>query len=232
MKKILATALVLGAISPLAFAGGTGLYVGGKLAYNNTSMTTEDTDCYNECSAYTLRPAGGAFGLQVGQNFNSGSLLYGWSLNDDIGSQKQSITYGSLDYNSQSPTSSRATIQSKLKSVMSLRFKAGLQVNDTAVVASFGPARGDFEQSFDYSSNATTTTHDVGGISGKISGTVMGLSLEHNCSDQLMVSLDFSSYTFKNKIAVINTPGNPASQAQINFVNSLSQVAVTANFRF
>lgn len=233
MKKLLAAALIVGAASPLVWADdSTGLYVGARLGYNSPSMTTEDTDCYNECSAYTLRPTGAGLGIQVGQNFSSGSLLLGWSLNDDMASQKQSITYGSLDYNGGSSTSSRATIDSKLKSMMSLRFKAGLQINDTALVASFGPARGEFDESFQYMNNGTSAPSAYDSESETLTGTVTGLSLEHNFSRQLMGSLDFSSYNFKNKFTTITQTGSPNSHAQLNFVSNVSQIAVTANYRF
>lgn len=234
MKKFSALALLASAIASThavaADSSLAGLYVGGNLGIATPTMTLEDSDCWYNCSAYTLNPSGLTYGLQVGQNFVNGSLLLGWSLDYNLASIDETYDYGFY-----TGPNDDMRIESEFKSALSLRGKAGMVVDKTAVVLSFGPAQGDFETTFSDRNNNLSNpgVWDRATLDDTVNGFVYGLGIEHAWSDTLLVSVDLSKYDFEGEDGlVIENPSATQSNYKVKFLNSLDTVRVSANYKF
>lgn len=206
-----------------------GFYVGGNIGIGAPSMTVEDSDCWYNCSAYTQRPTGLTYGLQVGQNIVSGSLIMGWSLDYNMGSLDETFDYG---YGN--GTNDDMRIESEFKSAMSLRVKAGVVVGNTAIAVNFGPARADFESSFsDRNGQAgNPAAWDTARFDDSSSGYVYGVGVEHTFTPNLLVGMDISKYSFDTEEKTVIQSNGTNSGSKVKFVNSLDTFRVSANYKF
>lgn len=232
MKAKLAVVAVLTSLASsvvIADDNLAGFYAGANIGIGAPSMTVEDSDCWYNCSAYTQRPTGLTYGIQVGQNIVSGNLLLGWALDYNLGSLDEAFDYGY--YNG---TNEDMRIESEFKSALSLRVKAGLVVGDTAIAVNFGPARADFESTFTDRNNqaGNPAAWDKASFDDSSSGYVFGVGVEHAFSPNLLVGMDISKYSFDaEEKTVINSAGSNTG-SKVKFVNSLDTFRVSANYKF
>lgn len=230
--SVIGCTLLLAVTSTLAFADSgnslAGLYVGGHVGLANASMTNEDSDCWYNCSAYTQRTTGLAYGIQIGQNFTSGNLLFGYVGDFTLASgvDKKLIYAGD-----------RMETSSEFKSVFSLRAKTGLLVNDTAISLTYGPAWGKFESSF-ATGPAYGTPSYSNELSGRTLGVVYGVNIEHAFRNNLIISVDYSRYTFRDVAeGWYQDDGTPdyysgGYRYNAKYVNSVDTARVSASFKF
>jgi|GEM_PF-5828045 len=106
-------------------------------------MTQEDSDCWYNCSAYTQVADSFGYGIQGGYNWVSDNLLLGVAANYTGGGPDETFDTGFYTGPSEDIQST-----SELKSLLSLRFRAGLVLNKTAIIVSAGPALGDFDHEY------------------------------------------------------------------------------------
>ena len=167
MKKIVLASTLL-AVSSFGHAETSplsGFYAGGNVSRVQAAMTIEDSDCWYNCSAYTQEANGANFGIQGGYNWVQDNLLMGASLEYLAGGVDE--TYDYSGYGSEP----QMHAISELKSLISLRFRAGLTLGKTALVISTGPAQGDFESQFLDADYTNTNTR----YAAKQSGSVLSL---------------------------------------------------------
>lgn len=230
MKKVIAAAAVaVACATPAAFAGEglTGFYVGGNLGMGNPSTTTEDSDCWYECSAYTNRGSGVTFGLKVGQNLTRGNFLYGWDFNYDMGSTSESYSYADFG----GPPQMKVT--SEFKNVMSLQGKAGVVMQDTALALHFGFASGSFDNEFrDRNATATNADDDTSVSDDSLSGFVYGASVQHSWSDKLILSADLMKFAFETDTTFVYDSAGVNQDYHVRYVNDLDQFRVSVAYKF
>lgn len=227
MKKLALSAAI--ALSTFGFSAAhasdalTGFYVGGSIGYAVATNTVEDSDCWYDCSAYTVKPDSLSFGIQGGQNVASGNLLFGWMADYVVADMDDQINYGDGDMR----------VQSEAKSMLSLRAKAGLAVGNTAVIASFGPAQAEFDSRMVATYGSTNpATWYTAKFDDTASGIVFGIGLEHAVSDKLIVAADYSKYSFDTEQAeFFYADGSPQTD-RVNLVHSLENFRVSASYKF
>jgi hypothetical protein len=205
-----------------------GPYVGAKLGLGDTSSTIEDTDCWYDCSAYTLRKSSAVGGVQAGWNWVGGSLLSGVSLDYVLAGSGNSLAYGQY-YNDSSETYGAMTAATKIKDVVSVRGKLGLVVGDTAVVASGGFASAKIDSTLTYNITANYAQADA---SRNYSGTVIGVSVDHALGPHLSLSLDLSQYEFNSKQAPFLGSDTNNKYYTTNNYSSVAIAALALNYRF
>jgi hypothetical protein len=191
-----------------------GPYVGAKLGLGDTSSTIEDTDCWYDCSAYTLRKSSAVGGVQAGWNW--------------VGGSGNSLAYGQY-YNDSSETYGAMTAATKIKDVVSVRGKLGLVVGDTAVVASGGFASAKIDSTLTYNITANYAQADA---SRNYSGTVIGVSVDHALGPHLSLSLDLSQYEFNSKQAPFLGSDTNNKYYTTNNYSSVAIAALALNYRF
>lgn len=204
----------------------TGFYVGASLGNTIATTTVEDSDCWYNCSAYTVKPDGLSYGIQGGQNLASDSLLYGWSVDYVVTDAEDNFDYGF--YNN---ANDEMRAQSEVKSLLSVRAKAGLAVGKTALTASFGIAQGEFDSRLidrnNFGANQYASKYD-----DTASGVVYGIAIEHAVSANLIVAADLSKYSFDTESADFRDGNGVNQNYRVNFVHNVDTFRLSANYKF
>lgn len=227
MKKIALAVLAASTFSTAHAADDlSGFYVGASLGNTMATTTVEDSDCWYNCSAYTVKPEGLSYGIQGGQNLTSDSLLYGWSVDYLVTDAEDNFDYG---FYSGANDDMRA--QSEVKSLLSVRAKAGLTLGKTALVASFGVAQGEFDSRL-IDRNGFSATQYWSKYDDTSSGVVYGIALEHAVSANLVVSADLSKYSFDTESADFRDSNGNDQNYRVNYVHNVDSFRLSANYKF
>lgn len=212
MNKLtaIAAALIFGATSSAALAGDwTGPYAGLSLGEGTHTATALDNDYYYFGGTQEFSSKAPSYGLQVGFNQQRGSLLLGAELSYAFTDNENSLTYdGSV------------RVSNELNSILSLRGRAGLVVDNAVVYMTLGVAQLDADH--DWNDGATNRFQaSADGI-----GAVYGLGVEAKISDAFSVRGEFLNG---------KTPNEPAKSLngdQFTFASEYSVVSIGGNFLF
>lgn len=205
-----------------------GFFAGGGLSRVQANMTVEDSDCWYNCSAYTQAADDFAVSLQGGYNWVQDNFLMGVSLNYTTGGADEEFDYGY--YNG---PNDEMQVTSELNSLMSLRFRAGLALDKTAIVFSTGPAQGDFDGKLHDRNNNSATNQDAAEQSGTIDGWVSGISIEHAFADSIIGGIGYSSYSFDDETEnMVDLFSGVDSGSKVKFVNSADTIDLFVNYQF
>ncbi|MDG2471931.1 MAG: outer membrane beta-barrel protein [Pseudomonadales bacterium] len=212
-----------------AFAGS---YIGGHLSRVGASMTQEDSDCFYNCSAYTQVNDSPGFGVQGGFNVVRDNLLMGIELNytDTAGEGKEDFEAGY--YNTPPPQDMKYT--SELKGLMSLRFRAGLVLNNTAIILSAGPALGDFDHEFRDQNNSANdqSNDDVASYSDETSGWVTGVAIEHAFTNKVIASASYSQYTFDDEQSTVIDDSGIDDGYIVKYIDTVDTFDISVSYKF
>jgi opacity protein-like surface antigen len=210
-----------------AFAGP---YIGGHLSRVEASMTQEDSDCFYNCSAYTQVDDAISFGIQGGYNWVSDNLLMGIELNYTDGGPEEVFEAAYYD----NPIPQDMMFTSELKGLMSLRFRAGLILNNTAIILSAGPALGDFDHEFRDQNNTANdqSNDDVASYSDETSGWVTGVAIEHAFTNKVIASASYSQYTFDDEQSTVIEDDGTDSGYIVKYIDTVDTFDISVSYKF
>jgi outer membrane immunogenic protein len=179
----------------------TGCYFGGHAGYAVGGASTtlhDDANTTGDEPISSGNPRGGAYGVQLGCNWQQGQVVYGlegdytWS---DANSTTTALEDGGAD-----------SAYVKLRNLGSVRGRAGLAFQNWLVYATAGAAWG----------RSTHTVNDQGLINTfdqTASGIVFGGGAEMDWGNGITVRAEFLRYSFGKDEFVPVLIGNPASTA-------------------
>lgn len=209
MKKLtaLATAILLGSASQAALAGDwNGLYAGLNFGETTNVASSFDNDYYFHGGTQERTSKALSYGLQAGVNHQSGSLVLGGELSYTFTDNEDRVNY-----------SNGTPIANELNSILSLRARAGLAVDNALVYMTAGVAQLDADHDFnDGPLDRFTASNDkLGlvygfGVEAKVSDqfSLRGEVLNGQNGDEADKSLNGDQMTFSNEYTVVSIGGN------------------------
>lgn len=212
MNKLtaIATALIIGSASHAAFAGDwTGPYAGLSLGEGTHTATALDNDYYFFGGTQEFSSKAPTYGLQVGYNHQKGSLLLGAELSYGFTDNEHAVNY-----------SGGTLVSNELNSILSLRGRAGLAVDNALIYMTLGVAQLDADHDW----NDGPSDRFQGSTDGI--GAVYGLGLEAKVSDNFSIRGEFLNGKTPNE------PAKSINGSQFTFTSEYSVVSIGGNFLF
>lgn len=212
MKKLttLATALLLGSASQAALAGDwNGLYAGLSLGEGTHTTSALDNDYYYYGGTQEFNSKALTYGLQGGINHQKGSLVLGAELSYTFTDNEDALRYDT-----------NVRVANELNSVLSLRGRAGLAVDNALVYMTLGVAQMDAEHDWNDGVNDRFRASTDG------LGAIYGIGVEAKLNDQMSVRGEFLNAKSPNEA------GKSINGDQFTFTSEYSSVSIGANFLF
>ncbi len=195
------------AVAPAAY-NWNGLYLGLNAGYGFGTDTTTASGGGVSASANTNVP-GFVGGAQIGVNYQTGAVVWGFEADFDASTQNQSLAAGVLSGTSQMPWFG------------TLRGRLGLAFDRLLVYATAGGAGGELRSSFAIPTGSTSTTVTYGTWTA-------GGGLEYGITDNLSARIEYLYFDSGN--VGTGSIGPPTTAISSRFKDNLMRVGL--NYRF
>lgn len=219
------TSIVLGATAALAqeqTVSWEGAYVGAFVEGSLAQFDMHDKDCWY-CASGSFSEASAEFGVELGYDWQRGSLVYGVSASYSSGPDTASDVWWN-----------DGRFQSELNSMAAIRGRIGYASGANLFYGTGAVLSGDFEGYLAYEDdNQGANPTDIAVDSERRAGLGMGLGFSRMLADNLALELEGEYQSFETGYSnMYDLANDEPSLGDIGFGLSRAVVRVGLNYRF
>jgi len=184
-----------------------GFYVGAGVAGAMSKFNMDDKDCWY-CASGTFTTGGLEFGGEAGFNIQSGSMVYGLAASASTGSSVSTDVWWDDGH-----------YEDSLNSLLAVRAKGGVAIDDSLLYASIGVLAGNFSGRLDYEyNNQGINPTDSAVAEGMRMGVAIGAGWSKKLDEKLSINVSAEYQLFETVYApMCPTIEEPCDIGEIGF---------------